>query len=302
MQPAEQGRHCAACQKTVVDFTNMNDAEILRHLSRAASPVCGRLMPDQQNRQLVPSPPLAKSRWPGWQWLLTGLLLVSDTMAWRGASRPPLREQRISFRNRDAGEKVTGIVLSSPAIKAPPQVDTAIEAIPVAELGDIGVMLIDPAAERNDTLLRPTCPPDVDSDTLPISHAVTGEVKVMVDPIIQGDSITQGDTIKHPLNITPADTPTGDSHQTRENALHIYPNPISRGAAFRVTWPAGSAMYQVTLFSAAGTPIQQRIVVVSGPQQVNTFQLPPGLASGMYIFHAACPGQTIPFTAKLLVQ
>ncbi|HEY4110219.1 MAG TPA: hypothetical protein VGM48_14465 [Puia sp.] len=62
MQPAEKGRHCMACQKTVVDFTGMNDGDILRHLKRVRAhrpdtQICGRFMPDQLNRQLIPPPP-----------------------------------------------------------------------------------------------------------------------------------------------------------------------------------------------------------------------------------------------------
>ena len=37
MRPAEKGRYCAACQKTVVDFTQMNDGEILRYLKRSGA-------------------------------------------------------------------------------------------------------------------------------------------------------------------------------------------------------------------------------------------------------------------------
>ncbi|HMI62336.1 MAG TPA: hypothetical protein VK518_15565, partial [Puia sp.] len=45
MQPSDKGRHCAACQKTVVDFTAMSDTEIIRYLSRASQHICGRLAP-----------------------------------------------------------------------------------------------------------------------------------------------------------------------------------------------------------------------------------------------------------------
>ena len=43
MTPANQGRFCAACQKTVVDFTAMDDHELLQWFTRHQGSVCGRL-------------------------------------------------------------------------------------------------------------------------------------------------------------------------------------------------------------------------------------------------------------------
>ena len=59
-----QGRHCAACQKTVVDFTLKTDAEILAALRQAAGQACGRLRADQLARPLVPA--AQPSRWRSW--------------------------------------------------------------------------------------------------------------------------------------------------------------------------------------------------------------------------------------------
>ncbi|SHK12507.1 carboxypeptidase-like regulatory domain-containing protein [Hymenobacter psychrotolerans] len=64
MTPAAQGRHCAACDKVVLDFTQKTDAEILALLQRAAAP-CGRFRPDQLGRPLLP-PPAPAPRWRTW--------------------------------------------------------------------------------------------------------------------------------------------------------------------------------------------------------------------------------------------
>ncbi|MDO7884678.1 carboxypeptidase regulatory-like domain-containing protein [Hymenobacter cheonanensis] len=74
MIPTEGGRHCAACQKTVVDFTWKTDAEILAFLANASGETCGRLWSDQQNRPLVsPLPARPAPRWRAW--LATALAL-----------------------------------------------------------------------------------------------------------------------------------------------------------------------------------------------------------------------------------
>ena len=60
MTPTERGRHCAACAKTVVDFTRMTDAEVVRYLRHAGGQsVCGRARPAQLDRALAPPPLLA---------------------------------------------------------------------------------------------------------------------------------------------------------------------------------------------------------------------------------------------------
>lgn len=53
MSPEEKGRFCQHCQKTVVDFSNMTDRELVNYFSTASGRVCGRFMPEQLNRETV---------------------------------------------------------------------------------------------------------------------------------------------------------------------------------------------------------------------------------------------------------
>jgi hypothetical protein len=67
MTPVGAGRHCAACAKTVVDFTQKTDAEILAYLAGASGETCGRLRHNQQNRPLLPAlPGRPAGRWRAW--------------------------------------------------------------------------------------------------------------------------------------------------------------------------------------------------------------------------------------------
>lgn len=68
MPLASGGRHCAACRKTVVDFTWQTDAEILAYLASASGQTCGRLRADQLDRPLraAPPPPRPAPQWRAW--------------------------------------------------------------------------------------------------------------------------------------------------------------------------------------------------------------------------------------------
>ena len=90
MTPAAGGRHCAACAKTVVDFSQKTDAEILRYLAHASQAnVCGRLRPDQVGRTLAAGarPPLA-GRWPGWLGALLAAASLAPLIAEQAAGQP----------------------------------------------------------------------------------------------------------------------------------------------------------------------------------------------------------------------
>ena len=51
MTPNEQGRFCGSCQKAVVDFSAMNDKELLEYIANVAGyTACGRFSNDQLNK------------------------------------------------------------------------------------------------------------------------------------------------------------------------------------------------------------------------------------------------------------
>jgi hypothetical protein len=86
MTPGALGCFCAACQKTVRDFSGMSDGEVLRALAtgRAAGAVagtCGRFLPGQLNRVLLPEAVRKGRRFGWWQYLLAGLLFSSEVSA-----------------------------------------------------------------------------------------------------------------------------------------------------------------------------------------------------------------------------
>ena len=68
MTPTPAGRYCAACQKTVVDFTLKTDAEILAYLAKAAGGrTCGRFAAGQLERPLQRAAPAAPTaQWRAW--------------------------------------------------------------------------------------------------------------------------------------------------------------------------------------------------------------------------------------------
>lgn len=82
MLPAEKGKFCNACQKDVIDFTAMSDAQLVAFFRRPATDsICGRFMQDQLNREIA----IPKKRIPWvkyfFQFLLPAFLASSKISA-----------------------------------------------------------------------------------------------------------------------------------------------------------------------------------------------------------------------------
>jgi len=56
MTQAEKGKFCGSCQKVVVDFSKMSDAELIAYFKKPKDSVCGRFKEDQLNRVMAPPP------------------------------------------------------------------------------------------------------------------------------------------------------------------------------------------------------------------------------------------------------
>lgn len=52
MSPRDKGRHCAACNKTVMDFTSRTDEQIVKTLTNTEQ-ICGRFKTSQLNREMM---------------------------------------------------------------------------------------------------------------------------------------------------------------------------------------------------------------------------------------------------------
>jgi len=77
MTPTSNGRHCASCQKTVVNFSQQTDAEILAYFKLAdRNGTCGRFRREQLSRPLVSGKPSAQ-RWQLW---LASLVVAALTV------------------------------------------------------------------------------------------------------------------------------------------------------------------------------------------------------------------------------
>jgi hypothetical protein len=103
MTPTATGRHCAACAKTVVDFTEKTDAEILSYLARASGELCGRVRAEQLGRTLLPAVPVRTSaRWRSW--------LTAVVAAWglrEGSSLPAAAQVPTEQQAHQPGKKPT---------------------------------------------------------------------------------------------------------------------------------------------------------------------------------------------------
>jgi len=90
MTPTAAGRHCAACQKTVVDFTQKTDAEILAHLTQATGRTCGRFRAEQlgQPLQLAGAAP---NRWRNWLGALLAAGSLGQLLAPKAAAQTTIR-------------------------------------------------------------------------------------------------------------------------------------------------------------------------------------------------------------------
>ena len=94
MTPAGRGRHCAACAKTVVDFTGLSDAAVQHLIDTADGALCGRFRPGQLDRPLARP---TRSSWlgslPGTGLRATlaaaGLAATATTLAGQTPAAPP---------------------------------------------------------------------------------------------------------------------------------------------------------------------------------------------------------------------
>ncbi|MHA4808073.1 T9SS type A sorting domain-containing protein [Flavitalea flava] len=336
MQTNGTGRHCAACQKVVVDFTSMTDAEIIHHLALAGKNICGRLAKDQLNRQLTPlsslSPP-KRNQLPGWQLLLAGFLLTADPSEPHGHARQEIGGF-LSFLSIDFREKPTmGMVMIDPDRVCKPVDSGKVVQIPVVNdtnkieftqnmvVGDISVVVDDsiptlekitrlPVLDSLDSSLTlnlpqpPNSRQTLDSTQTP-DFPQTPKTDSAGEPadgqVFKGFVVVARRSPKDTVQQLVTDTLTA-LRLLPKKQLKVYPNPVHRGGSIRIAWPTEPGTYQAELFSVAGTLIERRVMTIGSTTQVDNWEIPSSVAAGTYIIRATLPGKEKVYTQQLIVE
>ena len=77
MKPNEQGRFCNSCVKTVVDFSAMTDAQLMRYFQNLKTEnICGRVHTDQLERHIPVAPPARKKYVVYWHYVIAFFMML----------------------------------------------------------------------------------------------------------------------------------------------------------------------------------------------------------------------------------
>ncbi|OJW60977.1 MAG: hypothetical protein BGO55_31185 [Sphingobacteriales bacterium 50-39] len=301
MHPNEKGRHCMACQKTVVDFTLMSDTEIIQYFSKASGSVCGRVGSDQLNRKLVVPRPPRKSPWIGWPVLLSGLLFTSDEMG-----PPRVGKTEIHQCERPKLDGLENVIMGTMPVM---RLDTSViaqvgerhevlDSIPVLLQGEIIGYDEDTVRVASDTIASPYDMRMMDSigagvDSVNVHRALMGWSRNVFDTVKQivADSLAV-------VGLKPRESADRNEIKAEAVEVTVYPNPVLRGASLNLLWKKEVEDGRVNLYNINGALIQSWMI--QGGSTTRTLMMPADIAAGVYVLQVITKDGG--YTRKVVVE
>ena len=290
MQPEERGRFCAACSKVVVDFSMMTDTEVIQHLARAGSSICGRMAPAQLERNMALPGGEERRRRNWWHWLVAGLLVTSEARA----------QAPVKAKVEQVGPGHVKVEPVSPGQARIGPVTPGQARIEPVSPGQVGKEPMSPGLARMDVVstIKADSARWKELPTVTVcAYATVGRVDVT-----GAMSTVRAQDIWQKVDTLVTDTLAAVGLAPKPG-LRVYPNPARRGTVVTLDWRQTElGLYEVGLFNTAGALVERQEMEVGGKGQVNLFALPPALPAGMYLLRASLPGgATKVITLKIMV-
>lgn len=339
MDTAERGRFCQSCQKTVTDFTLMDDKEILHFLSRKSESACGRFTADQLNRALLPEHKKRLS-WT-YAWNLVLVTFLSAGYANAQSKQPPPKKKIINKTNKPTSR---GDIMGSVALEIPKELkriegtvldgktNTPIAFATVAVKGTANGA----SADSSGHFVLPVLLTADNEITLEITaigyekqeYEVRGSANKMnfyLDPVVtllgevQVNAITTKVEFDRCLpiimgGISPTLTVTIQERVNRnmsewvpnpfaKKALEIYPNPVLGGNTINVaTYLPQAGEYQVMVLNAGRQVVYFTDMQLASKTQVINIPTSSNWAKGIYWVRLEDKRLKKVFNAKLVLR
>lgn len=332
MSPNEQGRFCSSCAKTVIDFSVMTDAQLIRYFENLKNEnVCGRAYPDQLNRSIEALPPPRKKIIWYWQYIIAFFMMLGkgQQVKAQGKVRPQTTQQPDTAKKDPA---IVHIMLGGiRRYPLPPKTTTIASPLPQYFITDKNNQPIAGASVQ----LLPQGTWLVSDSTgkinLGLKHKVKSlqvssvgfEEKTIALKDVPGNNIIrlipkqwslEDVTIKsdwsgrrlgglwavrYVTNYTVRDS----SQNIFNPAISIYPNPVAKGGIVTLDLSLQKGkQYKIQVIDATGKMVLQQNYTVAGKNSVCQVAIPATLSNGTYFVSMVNEKGKIVGTAKAVVN
>ncbi len=292
MTKEDKGRFCGSCQKTVMDFSSMNDRQIAEFFKKPTGSVCGRFHTDQLEREiLIPKKRIPWVRyffqftWPAFVLLLKSCGLRGETMG------------KMQINNEMSIDNSTNkIALLGDTVSFIMPVDTSstIEMLKtscVVESSTIGIIAPSYVEDVKGEVIQQKIEKPVEStiDTTEINAKPmdTLLVKTINENYRQGMIIAGSVKKITKCEIEKTTEKTINIEQliraNTESNFTVYPNPVHAGSLLTISFSDKEDFPEtIQLISSAGQIISSVKLNVSEYSSVVNISIPPNTAAGIY--------------------
>lgn len=331
-----------SCQKEVVDFSSMSDAEILNYLSTASSKTCGRVNDEQLNRVLTA--PRERKNYAyryGWGVLISTILVSNKASAQIIAPTDTVIALPTAQIKGKVAIRLGGISTERKNVQPIVQITGKISdengaALPYASViikGTKQGVAIDSAGQfkisvkddlRNVALLVSAVgysSATVDVEPYLIQTAATkADNPVVIDvSLIRSKTAIMGEVViaTKParcrsfttglVSVVKYDTLYNTSNKFKDvfnvNEIKAYPNPIAPNDVFSLRLKLKeSGTYSIKFTDATGKLVGSKIVTVNGAYQIENFNSNMFNAGGIYFASITSIKTQKTYTTRLLLQ
>ncbi|AXY75065.1 T9SS C-terminal target domain-containing protein [Paraflavitalea soli] len=333
MTPNEQGRHCMSCQKTVVDFTLMSDQQILDHISRATTSVCGRFNNDQLDKTYAEKKvrPAFSFRY-AWNMVVATFLLTGNAAVAQTRKSDPPKEIVRGGNNTDKDKDivfggVAAVIIPDRRISGEILDDSTGQPVSFASIkvkgaksgisadGSGSFNLVAPGKKGKVILVISAIGYETNEYELPVNNG--NLYKIMVKPEAQTLKPVE---VRSYSRVCRTDRVGGLRITTRVTKLErvkreinewlptkkdvrIYPNPVAPGSAFNISLNLDqTGEYKMELIDAAGRLVHIQALQVEQKSQLVNVPTQSTWSRGVYWLRLSKVGEKKVYQAKVLLQ
>lgn len=310
MTPSEQGRFCASCQKTVVDFSRMSDAQLAQFFRKPPENVCGRFFADQLGRPI--ETPRKRIPWIKYffQITLPALLfsfkpsaqkmpapISTEVAPWQVEKKDTEKVQAQqtfitgTLHTEDGSPMVNGTVMVKGGRTGTTSNRYGQFRLEVQFISDSLTLVCSAVGykEKEITVTRGKGDVKGEISSIDLGTIAFEETEIMILGFVGSRVVRKPDSS---FVLPPIEKPS-------PAMFSIYPNPVEAGASINITCERlEKDYYTIRLYNLSGQRVMEKQTWIDGEDQVLDVGI-PRLPAGIYLIELVSRSGRVRFSGKV---